>query len=144
MRLNPSRKIASGIGSPGGREDEAGARCYYEGAAFPNAVMRRPITILRQSMKLKSFAALLNYRYAVIMTATVTINQRGNLTLPAAIRKEMGLSANDQMIAETTDEGILLRPAITMPLEIYTDERIAEFELEEARLAEVLKRKRKI
>jgi antitoxin PrlF len=78
------------------------------------------------------------------MTATVTINQRGNLTLPAAIRKEMGLSANDQMIVETTAEGILLRPAITMPLEIYTDERIAEFEQEEARLAEVLKRKGKI
>jgi antitoxin PrlF len=78
------------------------------------------------------------------MTATVTINQRGNLTLPAAIRKEMGLSPNDQMIAEITEEGILLRPAITMPLEIYTDERIAEFEQEEARLAEVLKRKGKI
>jgi antitoxin PrlF len=78
------------------------------------------------------------------MTATVTINQRGNLTLPAAIRKEMGLSPNDQMIAEITEEGILLRPAITMPLEIYTDERIAEFEREEARLAKVLKRKGKI
>ena len=78
------------------------------------------------------------------MTATVTINQRGNLTLPAAIRKEMGLSVNDQMIVETTDEGILLRPAITMPLEIYTDERLAEFEQEEARLAEVLERKGKI
>jgi len=93
---------------------------------------------------LKSFAVLLNYRYTGIMTATVTINQRGNLTLPAAIRKEMGLSANDQMIVETTAEGILLRPAITMPLKIYTDERIAEFEQEEARLAEVLKRKGKI
>ena len=78
------------------------------------------------------------------MTITVTINQRGNLTLPAAIRKEMGLSVNDQMIVETTDEGILLRPAITMPLEIYTDERLAEFEQEEARLAEVLERKGKI
>ena len=75
------------------------------------------------------------------MTATITINQRGNLTLPAAIRKEMGISPNDQMIAETTENGILLRPAITMPIEIYTSQRISEFEKEEAKIAKVLKDK---
>jgi len=86
-------------------------------------------------------AEMQNYSYTVHMTAIITINQRGNLTLPAAIRKEMGLSPNDQMIAETTDKGILLRTAITMPIEIYTDERIAEFEKEEEKLTMVLKRK---
>ena len=75
------------------------------------------------------------------MTATITINQRGNLTLPAAIRKEMGISPNDQIIAETTETGILLRPAITLPIEIYTNERILEFEEEEAHIAKVLKHK---
>ncbi len=75
------------------------------------------------------------------MRATITINQRGNFTLPSAIRKEMGISPNDQMIAETTESGILLRPAITMPIEIYTDERMAEFEKEEVKLAKVLKSK---
>ena len=75
------------------------------------------------------------------MTATITINQRGNLTLPATIRKEMGISANDQMIAETTEHGILLRPAITIPIEIYTSERISEFEKEDAKIAKVLKHK---
>ncbi|MCF6312661.1 MAG: AbrB/MazE/SpoVT family DNA-binding domain-containing protein [Verrucomicrobiales bacterium] len=75
------------------------------------------------------------------MTATITINQRGNLTLPVALRKEMGIFPNDQIIAETTENGILLRPAITMPIEIYTDERITEFEMEEAKLAKILQHK---
>jgi AbrB family looped-hinge helix DNA binding protein len=77
---------------------------------LPHRLPRR-LTIFRQSIRLKSFAVLLNYRYTATMTATVTINQRGNLTLPAAIRKEMGLSANDQMVVETMAEGILLPPA---------------------------------
>ncbi len=32
-------------------------------------------------------------------------------------------------------EGILLRPALTEPIEIYSDERIAEFDEAEAKLA---------
>jgi hypothetical protein len=32
----------------------------------------------------------------------------------------------------------LLRPAITLPLEIYTDQRLAEFDQAEAELAAVL------
>lgn len=76
------------------------------------------------------------------MTATVTLSSRGNITLPASLRKEFGLSGNDQMIAETTPEGILLKPALTVPLEIYSDQRINEFEKEELDLAEVLKRKK--
>lgn len=31
-------------------------------------------------------------------------------------------------MVEETDEGILLRPAVTFPIESYTDERVKEFE----------------
>ena len=57
------------------------------------------------------------------------------------MRKEMGISPNDQIIAETTENGILLRPAITIPIEIYTSERISEFEKEDVEIAKVLKHK---
>jgi len=50
----------------------------------------------------------------------------------------MGLKADDPLIAETTPQGLLLRPAITLPLEIYTDQRLAEFDQAEAELAAVL------
>jgi AbrB family looped-hinge helix DNA binding protein len=75
------------------------------------------------------------------MKATVTITSRGVITLPAKLRQALGLRADDQLIAETTPEGLLLRPAITLPVEIYTPEREREFDEAEADLAEVLQGK---
>ena len=75
------------------------------------------------------------------MHATVTINSRGVVTLPAKLRQVMGLKADDQLIAETTPEGILLRPAVTLPVEMYTPQREKEFDEAEAELAAVLARR---
>lgn len=72
------------------------------------------------------------------MQAILTMNSRGVVTLPAKLRQAMGLKADDPLIAETTPQGLLLRPAITLPLEIYTDQRLAEFDQAEAELAAVL------
>lgn len=72
------------------------------------------------------------------MKATVTITSRGVVTLPAKLRQALGLKADDQLIAETTPEGLLLRPAVTLPLEVYTPEREREFDSAEAELATVL------
>jgi len=77
------------------------------------------------------------------MQATLTINSRGVVTLPAKLRQAMGLKANDQLIAETTPEGLLLRPAVTLPLEIYSPERVREFDEAEAELAAVLKKRKR-
>ncbi len=75
------------------------------------------------------------------MQATLTINSRGVVTLPAKLRQAMGLKADDQLIAQTTPEGLLLRPAVTLPLEMYSDARLREFERAEAELAAVLPRR---
>ena len=72
------------------------------------------------------------------MKATVTINGRGVVTLPAKLRRALGLKADDQLMAETTPEGLLLRPAVTLPLEVYAPEREREFDRAEGELAEVL------
>ncbi len=72
------------------------------------------------------------------MKTTLTITGRGVITLPAQFRKALGISAADQLIAETTPEGILLRPAVTLPIELYSDERLREFEEAEAELATML------
>ena len=53
------------------------------------------------------------------MKATLTLTNRGVVTLPAKLRRALGLRAEDQLIAETTPEGLLLRPAVTLPVEIY-------------------------
>jgi AbrB family looped-hinge helix DNA binding protein len=68
------------------------------------------------------------------MKATLTINDRGVVTLPAKLRQAMGLRAEDQLIAEMTPEGLLLRPAVTLAVEIYSPEREREFDQSEAEL----------
>ena len=75
------------------------------------------------------------------MKTTLTITARGVITLPAKLRQAMGLAANDQLIAETTPDGLLLKPAVTLPIEMYSDERLREFDAAEAELAAVLKKK---
>lgn len=54
------------------------------------------------------------------MKTTLTITERGVITLPAKLRQALGLTANDQLIAETTPDGLLLRPAVALPIEMYT------------------------
>ena len=76
------------------------------------------------------------------MRTTLTVTDRGTITLPAKLRRQLGIKPDDQLIAEATPEGLLLRPAVTLPIEIYSDARIAEFDAAEAELAEALRRKR--
>jgi len=75
------------------------------------------------------------------MKTTLTLTSRGVVTLPAKLRRALGLKAEDQLIAETTPEGLLLRPAVTLPVEFYSDKRIREFDEAEAELAKVLQRR---
>lgn len=77
------------------------------------------------------------------MKTTLTVTSRGVVTLPAKLRRALGLKADDQLIAETTPEGLLLRPAVTLPVEIYSEKRMREFDEAEADLEKVLRRKKK-
>jgi bifunctional DNA-binding transcriptional regulator/antitoxin component of YhaV-PrlF toxin-antitoxin module len=77
----------------------------------------------------------------VVMTATLSISNRGDVTLPARMRKELGLHPNTLLIAEITQEGLLLRPAVTLPVEMYTDERIRAFDAENEQIGEIFREK---
>jgi bifunctional DNA-binding transcriptional regulator/antitoxin component of YhaV-PrlF toxin-antitoxin module len=61
------------------------------------------------------------------MTKVININDRGTLTLPKEMRRRLGVDRNAQVVAEETDEGILLRPGATFPVELYSEKRLAEF-----------------
>lgn len=50
----------------------------------------------------------------------------------AVLRRRFGLEEGSLVIAEDTEEGILLRPAVAVPLEVYSNERKAEFLLSNA------------
>jgi len=77
------------------------------------------------------------------MKAILTVTSRGVITLPAKLRQALGLKAEDQLVAETTPEGLLLRPAVTLPIEMYSDKRVREFDEAETDLERVLSRKKK-
>ena len=78
------------------------------------------------------------------MKTTLTVTSRGVVTLPAKLRRALGLKADDQLIAETTAEGLLLRPAVTLPVELYSDKRVHEFDEAEAELEKFLRRRKKL
>jgi bifunctional DNA-binding transcriptional regulator/antitoxin component of YhaV-PrlF toxin-antitoxin module len=61
------------------------------------------------------------------MTKVININDRGTLTLPKEMRRRLGVDGNAQVVAEETDEGILIRPGVTFPIELYSEKRLAEF-----------------
>ena len=62
----------------------------------------------------------------------VSRGKRGTFVIPAKLRRRFGLTEGATVIAEETDEGILIRPAVTVPIESYSPERRAEFLLSNA------------
>ena len=62
------------------------------------------------------------------MNKVININDRGTLTLPKSLRRRLGVLGSGQIVAEDTEEGVLLRAGATFPLEIYSEKRLAEFD----------------
>ena len=82
---------------------------------------------------------------------TVKLGKKGQLSLPAAVLRKLGLQGATTLIVEATDDGaVVLRPAAVYPIELYTDARIKEFEEEnrltqsqQARVRKVLARRKR-
>ena len=60
------------------------------------------------------------------------VGKRGAIIVPANLRKRFGIEEGAIVTAEEKDDGILIRPAVVVPLERYTPERKAEFLLNNA------------
>jgi AbrB family looped-hinge helix DNA binding protein len=63
---------------------------------------------------------------------TSRMGKRGTIVVPAPLRRRYGLEEGALVIAEEREDGILLRPAVAVPVEVYTPERRAEFLLSNA------------
>jgi AbrB family looped-hinge helix DNA binding protein len=63
---------------------------------------------------------------------TTKVGKRGTVVIPVAIRRKYGLEEGSLVVAEAREEGVLLRPAVTLPVERYSPERKAEFLLNNA------------
>jgi bifunctional DNA-binding transcriptional regulator/antitoxin component of YhaV-PrlF toxin-antitoxin module len=49
------------------------------------------------------------------MIERITMGRRGTITIPAKMLIEFDLKLNSVLLAETTEQGILLRPANRVP-----------------------------
>jgi AbrB family looped-hinge helix DNA binding protein len=86
---------------------------------------------------------ILIVRYSVIMDALASkVGRRGTIVLPAKLRRRLGIEEGSFVVAEERKDGILIRPATVLPVEIYTAERRAEFILNNAVNAEDYRRAR--
>jgi antitoxin PrlF len=80
------------------------------------------------------------------MSETVVVSGRGQITIPAEMRKRLGVQPGGIMTIEETAGGLLLRPSVqmTVEFEIYSDEDIARWDeedrFEEGELERLLKR----
>jgi AbrB family looped-hinge helix DNA binding protein len=63
---------------------------------------------------------------------TSRVGKRGTIVMPARFRRKFGIEEGSLVIAEEREDGILIRPAVAYPIEIYTPERKAEFLLSNA------------
>ena len=63
---------------------------------------------------------------------TSKVGKRGSIVVPARLRRKFGIREGGLVVAEERPEGILIRPAVALPVEIYTPERKAEFLLSSA------------
>jgi len=71
------------------------------------------------------------------------VGKRGAVIVPAKLRKRFGIEEGSVVTAEEVEDGILIRPAVIVPVEKYSPERKAEFLLSTATTVEDYRRARK-
>lgn len=81
----------------------------------------------------------------------IKLGKKGQISLPAAVLRKLGLHSTTMLLVEAGDDGtVILRPAGVYPIELYSDERVKEFEKadrhtesEKARVRKVLGRRKR-
>jgi AbrB family looped-hinge helix DNA binding protein len=73
----------------------------------------------------------------------VKVGKRGAIVVPARLRKRYGIEEGTLVTAEAREEGVLIRPAVVLPVERYSPERQAEFLLSNATTDKDYQRARK-
>ena len=57
------------------------------------------------------------------------IGKKGQVTIPRSVLKAAGIAEESRVVLEVTSDGaIVMRQAAVYPVELYTDERVREFD----------------
>lgn len=63
---------------------------------------------------------------------TGKIGKRGTVVISASLRRRFGLEEGTLVIEEEREDGVLIKPAMAVPVEMYSPQRKAEFLLSSA------------
>lgn len=62
------------------------------------------------------------------MPTPLILSRRGQITLPKEVREKLGLKAGDVLLLRVEGGKIVLEPALLLSYEVYTEERLEEFQ----------------
>ncbi len=65
------------------------------------------------------------------MKENIVVSGRGQITLPASMRRRLGIKAGGVLVVEDRKGELVLRPAAVVELDTYTDEEIARWARED-------------
>ena len=65
------------------------------------------------------------------MRQTILVSNRGQITLPASVRKRLGIQSGGIVTLEEKENVVVLRPAAVVEIETYSDEEIARWDKED-------------
>ena len=65
------------------------------------------------------------------MSETLIVSSRGQITLPATLRKRLGIKGGDVMILEDRGHEIVLKPGAVVEIQLYSDEQVAQWDAED-------------
>lgn len=65
------------------------------------------------------------------MKESVLVSSRGQITLPAGVRKRLGIKSGGVILIEERSGELVLRPAAVLEIEHYTDKEIAAWDAQD-------------
>ena len=65
------------------------------------------------------------------MSETLVVSRRGQITLPALLRRRLGIKAGDVMILEDRGHEVVLKPRVAIEVDTYSDDQIAKWDADD-------------
>ena len=67
-----------------------------------------------------------------LLREVLTVSSRGQITLPAGMRRHLGIAPGGAVIVEECEGGLRLKPAAVLELDLYSDAQIESWDQADA------------